>query len=53
MRSWVLELVDNVKRGRGRPKLTWAESVKRDLKDWNIFKEIALDWSLETSYQCA
>ena len=30
-------------RGRGRPKLTWVESVKRDLKDWNISKEIALD----------
>ena len=37
--------VDNVKRGRGRPKLTWDESVKRDLKDWNISKEIALDRS--------
>ena len=35
----------NVKRGRGRPKLTWVESVKRDLKDWNISKEIALDRS--------
>ena len=32
-----------VKRGRGRPKLTWDELVKRDLKDWNISKEIALD----------
>ena len=31
------------KRGRGRPKLTWNESVKRDLKDWNISKEITLD----------
>ena len=31
--------------GRGRPKLTWVESVKRDLKDWNISKEIALDRS--------
>ena len=41
----VLERVDNVKRGRGRPKLTWDESVKRDLKDWNISKEIALDRS--------
>ena len=30
---------------RGRPKLTWVESVKRDLKDWNISKEIALDRS--------
>ena len=42
-RNGVLERVDNVKRGRGRPKLTWDESVKRDLKDWNISKEIALD----------
>ena len=44
-RSGVLERVDNVKRGRGRPKLTWDVSVKRDLKDWNISKEIALDRS--------
>ena len=43
MRNGVLERVDNVKRGRNRPKLTWDESVKRDLKDWNISKEIALD----------
>ncbi|KAG2605615.1 hypothetical protein PVAP13_4NG086934 [Panicum virgatum] len=41
----VLERVNNVKRGRGRPKQTWDESVKRDLKDWNISKEIALDRS--------
>ena len=34
-----------IKIGRGRPKLTWDESVKRDLKDWNISKEIALDSS--------
>ena len=26
-------------------QLTWDESVKRDLKDWNISKEIALDRS--------
>ena len=45
VRNGILELVDNVKRGRGRPKLTWDESVKRDLKDWNISKEIALDRS--------
>ena len=45
MRNEVLERVDNVKRGRGRPKLTWNELVKRDLKDWNISKEIALDMS--------
>jgi len=34
-----------VKRGRGRPKLTWDESVKRDLKHWNIPEEVALDRS--------
>ena len=39
MRNGVLERVDNVKRGRGILKLTWDESVKRDLKDWNISKE--------------
>ena len=45
VRNGVLERVDNVKRGRGRPKLTWDKSVKRDLEDWNISKEIALDRS--------
>ena len=46
MRNGVLEWVDNVKRGRGRSKLTWDESVKRYLKDWNISKEISLDRSV-------
>ena len=41
----VLKHVYKVKRGRGRPKLTWEESVKRDLKDWDISKELALDMS--------
>ena len=41
----VLKRVDKVKRGRGRPNLTWDESVKRDLKDWNISKAVALDRS--------
>ena len=45
MRNGVLERVDNVKRGRGRPKLMWDELGKRDLKDWNISKEITLDRS--------
>ena len=39
VRNRVFERVDNVKRGRGRSKLTWDESVKRDLKDWNIPKK--------------
>ena len=42
----VLERVDNVKRGRCRPKLTWDESVKRDFKDWDISEELALDRSV-------
>ena len=46
MRSGVLKRVDMVKRGRGRPKLTWDESVKRDLKDWDISEELALDKSV-------
>jgi hypothetical protein len=45
----VIRRTDNKKRGRGRPNLTWEESVKRDLKDWCITKELALDrreWKL-------
>ena len=45
MRSGVLKRVDKVKMDRGRPKLTWDESVKRDLKEWNISKEVTLDRS--------
>lgn len=44
-----IKRAENVKRGRGRPNLTWEESVKRDLKDWNITKELAMDrgaWKL-------
>jgi hypothetical protein len=45
----VIRRISNKKRGRGRPNLTWEESVKRDLKDWCITKELALDrreWKL-------
>ena len=45
MRGGFLKRIDNVKRGRGRPKLTWDESVKRDLKEWNISKDLAMDRS--------
>ena len=45
VRSGVLKCVDKVQRGRCRPKMTWDESVKRDLKNWNISKEIVLDMS--------
>ena len=49
MRSGQIKRAYNVKRGRGRPNLTWEESVKRDLKDWSIDKELAMDrgaWKL-------
>ncbi len=49
MHSGRLKRAENVKRGRGRPNLTWEESVKRDLKDWSITKELAMDrgaWKL-------
>ncbi|PVH37302.1 hypothetical protein PAHAL_6G284100 [Panicum hallii] len=45
VRSGVLKRGDTVKRGRGRPRLTWDETVKRDLKEWNIAKELAMDRS--------
>ena len=45
VRSGVLKRVDSVKRDRGRLKLISGESVKRDLKDWNISKDLAMDRS--------
>jgi hypothetical protein len=39
----------NGKSGRGRLNLTWEESMKRDLKDSSITKELSLDrreWKL-------
>ena len=43
MHSGIIRRNNDVKRGRGRPNLTWEEAVKRDLKDWNIMRELALD----------
>jgi hypothetical protein len=45
----VIRRIGNKKRVRGWPNLIWEESVKRDLKDWCITKELALDrreWKL-------
>jgi hypothetical protein len=36
---------NNVKGGTGRPKLTWDEAIKRDLKEWNRPMELCLDIS--------
>jgi len=38
----VLSRDTNVRRGRGRPKLTWREAIKRDLKGWNIPRDLCL-----------
>jgi hypothetical protein len=49
IRNGVIRQTNNEKRGRGRLNLTWEESVKRDLKDWCITKELVLDrreWKL-------
>jgi hypothetical protein len=48
VRSGVIRRTGN-ERGRGRSNLTREQSVKRDLKDWGITKELALDrreWKL-------
>jgi hypothetical protein len=37
---------NNVKKGRGRPNLTWKEAIKRDLKEWNIPMKLCLDRSV-------
>jgi hypothetical protein len=47
--SMAISRTSNGKRGRGRANLICEESVKRDLKDWSITKEISLDrreWKL-------
>jgi hypothetical protein len=43
IRNGVIRQTGNKKRDRGQPNLTWEESMKRDLKDWCITKELALD----------
>jgi hypothetical protein len=43
IRNGVIRRTGNKKRGRGQSNLTCEESVKKDLKDWCITKELALD----------
>lgn len=43
VRSGNVNHVESTRRGRGRPRLTWDEAVKRDLKAWNIPRELTLD----------
>jgi hypothetical protein len=32
VRNGILSRPENIRRGRGRPRLTWEETIKRDLK---------------------
>jgi hypothetical protein len=41
----VLSQDNNVRRGRGRPKLTWREAIKRDLREWDILRDLCLNKS--------
>jgi hypothetical protein len=41
----VLSQDNKVRRGRGRPKLTWVETIKRDLKEWDIPRDLCLNRS--------
>ncbi|KAJ4794231.1 Proline--tRNA ligase [Rhynchospora pubera] len=43
--SGIFNHFENTRRGRGRPRLTWEEAVKRNLKEWNVSKELAIDRS--------
>ena len=45
VRSGILSRPENTRKGRGRPRLTWEKAIKRDLKEWNIPKELALERS--------
>jgi hypothetical protein len=41
----ILSRPENTRRERNRPRLTWEEAIKKDLKERNIFKKLDLDKS--------
>jgi hypothetical protein len=45
MHRGIIRRNNNVKRGRGWSNLTWEKAIKKDLKEWNIPKELCLDRS--------
>ena len=45
MHCGVLSQANNMKRGRGRPKLTQGEAIKRYLKAWDISRDLCLNKS--------
>ena len=40
-----LSQANNMRRSRVRPKLTWGEAIKRDLKGWDIPRDLCLNRS--------
>jgi hypothetical protein len=46
IRSGVLSRPQNTRRDRYRPRLTWKEVIKKDLKEWSIPRELALNRSV-------
>jgi hypothetical protein len=40
---FTLMSMKNTRRAIGRPKLTLAEAVNRDFRDWNVPKDLFLD----------
>ena len=41
----VLSQANNMRRGGERPKLTWGEVINRDLKAWDIPRDLCLNRS--------
>ena len=44
--SGILSRDNSMRRGRGRPKLTWKEAIKRNLKGWDVDKDLCLNRSV-------
>ena len=47
----VVEMKMEGERPRGRPKLMWKDTVRRDMKAWSISEERATDREMEKSLQ--
>ena len=45
VRVGILGCAEGPKRGRGRPKMTWEEIIKRDLSNWSLSEELVVDRS--------
>jgi hypothetical protein len=43
--SDILSRPDNIRRWRARPRLSWEKTIKKDLKKYNISKELTLNMS--------